>query len=68
MTGEQTDEWKVTKLFILEYLTAVDVIEFISNKSWFILSHSHRTELKMNFTVNFKLILTEYRIMHVCRT
>lgn len=58
----------MTKLFILEYLTAVDVIEFTSNNSGFILSHSQRTELEMNCTVNFKLTLTEYRMMYVCRT
>jgi hypothetical protein len=57
----------VTKLFILEYLTVVDVIEFTSNNSGFILSHSQRTELKMNCTVNFTLILTEYRMIYVCR-
>jgi hypothetical protein len=58
----------VTKLFILEYLTAVDVIELTSNYSGFTLSHSQRNELKMNCTVNFKLILTEYRMIYVCPT
>lgn len=68
MNREQTDEQKVIKLFILEYLTAVDVIEFTWNYSGFILSHSRRTELKMNCIVNFTLILTEQRMLYVCRT
>lgn len=56
MKREQTNEWKVTKWFILEYLTAVDVIEFTSNNSGSFLSHSQRTKFKMNCTVNFTLI------------